>query len=259
MKKFPKICTKAGMLIAGAVIASSAYATPELQLTFPGGTYVNSTTFAGGQIATLYAFLDPGKKGPSPTNTFYISAALETGAADAPLPDTSVLGGSFVFNGTTVDASSGMTWGVPTGLPTHGDYPTFYSQFSFKFDDGLTTAFDVEPGSGTGSGTPSGPIVGGCTKNCMYFESFTIDTTNLNPAYSINFDLYDLNTDGHVDVSAPFSHDAQSTVGGGGGGGGGGAGECTIDCASVPVPEPGILSLMGLGLLGLAAMRRRLK
>ncbi len=236
-------------ILSFSFLASSAYALPVLQLTIGGGTYNNSTetTLAAGNVFTLDALYSGTKA--SIGDTFYISAALERGPGDGsvndlgPVSNSPISGGSFVFAGNTVNVSSGMTYGSPLGMPPHGEFDTFFKEFSFQFDASQkTAAFD------TSTSTPAGALASGCVSNCLYFVPFVIDTTGLDSAYSIHFDLY-LKTDGSVDkdIKAPFSHDAQSGVGGGGGGGGSGE----------PVPEPASLALFGLGLLGLAVTYRR--
>jgi hypothetical protein len=136
----------------------------------------------------------------------------------------------------------------PGDLADHGIFDTFFYEHTFDFVNA--------PQSGiynTGDDAGQGPIAG----MGMYYLAFTIDVTNLDAAASIHFDLYNLEVVascnmnpncivGDVDQSqfAPFSHDAQSGPGGGGGG-------------EEELPEPGMAFLLGSGLLGLWAMRRR--
>lgn len=222
-------------LCALALGATPARALPVLQLTVAGGTYVGSseTTVAGSGEFVLYALGDPGRVHPG--DTFYISAALEQGTAhsDSTVGPAPVAAGSFTFNGQSIDATGDMTFGQAGGsLQTHGEYLTYYRQFAFTFTGARTTAFNAQ------TATPGGPLAAGCTADCLYFDSFVVNVDNLDPAYSIHFDLYHLAADGTVDRFAPFSHDAQSGRGG-------------------DLPEPGTLALFGLALAGTICRDRR--
>lgn len=237
-------------LLAAALflLSGAAYAIPELQLTIPGGSYNNGTqtTVASGQSFTLYALFDP--KQDDLTTNFYISASLEAGTGDSPVTGAVANGGSFIFAGNTVNVAGDMVNGTPGGLPTHGDFPTWYyvsAPFTFSILN-QTAAFDAQ------TSTPAS-ISGGCLSNCIYFTSFGIDTSLLNPNYSIHFDLFDQATlDGANGISAPFSHDAQSALGGCGR-------ALCLDPKPDVVAEPTSLALIAIAVAALVGGRRMIK
>jgi hypothetical protein len=239
-------------------VASPASALPTLQLDIAGGYYdpVTETIVTTADSFTLFAYLsfDGTNGNGSPTGRtkeellatdYYISVALTPKIGPT---DSSV--GSFDFDGDTVNATTDMTYGTPpietahTGpdidLAPHSIYETFYEQYQFNFTDDLahrTTPYNTQTAAGSAPGTPwtSGPY--------MLFQSFDVDKLLLSDDYQLHFDLYSTKlVDGpgphpddlQVDLFAPFSHDAESVV-----------------------PEPGTLMLLGSGLFGLGAWRRR--
>lgn len=230
------------MYPAGAVVAQ-----PTLQLDIEGGTYdlTTETIVASTDPFTLYALLLPDNSNTL-DDTYYISAAVtpQTGPAGADL-------GSFTFNGATIDVTADMVYGIPPieavlaadpgDLPSHGMYETYYSEFAFQFSSANTSVpYNSQDNAGAG---PSG-------SGDMYYVAFTVNTSLLAAGNAIHFDLYNseaLNGDIDVTKNAPFSHDAESGVSDGNGGGNG------------HVPEPGVLSMLGMGLMGLMFLGRRIR
>ncbi len=224
------------------VVGGTAHATPTLQLDILGGAYdwSTQTIVAQSDPFTLYAFLNPTLSAPL-SDTYYISAALVPKTGPAPLTN----GGSFVFNGTTVNVTQDMMYGIPPleanlskdkgDLAKHGIFLTYFKEFHFTFNPASRATLyntQVQPGIGPTANS----------SGSMYYNAFAVDTTGLAPGYAIHFDLYNeyARCGGDIDIDkfAPFSHDAQSGTPG------------------TPVPEAGALFLFGTGLVGLVAYRR---
>ncbi len=220
---------RVGFLWAAILMASASLATaePALQLDIVDGTYVGSgaeSTFTSSDVFQLAALLNPETGNAPPSDdAYFIAISL--------VPKTTVSAnlGSFVFNGTTVDVTADMTAGTPAGLPPHGQFANFYSEFSFTFDlsdAGKATLYNVQDASN--------PHVGPVQNDdgAMFFKLFTVDITNLSGDVELHFDLYHKGADGDVDVKAPFSHDAET------------------------IPEPTAYVMAGLGLLLFTVLRR---
>jgi hypothetical protein len=235
-------------------VTSAAVAVPLLQMDVKNGVYVggqDQTTYATSTTFTLYA-LYSGSTVPS--GNFYISAAIQPKQLQSVPPAN--------FGNFTVNGSSSTVWnyGVPPvavaddapkvqDLGKHDIYPTYYKEFGFTFNPAnQVKAYDTSllPGANFVAGTG------------MYYQAFVIDITGLLNIYSLHFDLYNETmknigsktspvTAATLGSFAPFSHDAQSPLGGGGGGG------------STQVPDGGItVALLGFALAGIGIARRRL-
>ncbi len=238
-----------GAMLFGAVAVGSreASAYPMLQLDIGGGVYdLTTETIVGtSDPFTLYAILTPRTGATSAqinallADTYYISAALT--------PKTVPPGGSFgsfVFEGTTVNATTDMVYGVPpleangtalfdaNDLSKHSIFETYFAEFDFTFNL-LNTALAYNTADDPG-GLTAGP-------GRAYYAAFDVDSRGLLAGYNLHFDLYNTEVkrrgDIDVDDSAPFSHDA----------------EC---CVVQKVPEPGTLLLLGSGIVGFGVWRR---
>jgi hypothetical protein len=209
--------------------ATQAMALPMLQLGIAGGVYdpVTETIVATSDPFVVTAILTP-KNNAKPADiaalladTYYLSVALtpQIGPVNSSL-------GSFSVNGTSYNATSGMTYGVPPmesvfglmphdpgDLAQHGLYPTFFVEQAFQFTSAQKT-IGYNTASAPGGLTPS-------ASGTSYYVSFTVDSRLLDPAYQLHFDLYNSSVvtckksgncvPGDIDIDdfAPFSHDAQ--------------------------------------------------
>lgn len=223
------------------------HALPTLQLDIANGVYdpLSKTIVSTADQFTLYAYLLPGNAKATITDTYYISAALVATNGGAMGPGL----GSFSFNGVQKNVTSDMVFGVPPlevnlafdsgDLSKHGIFPTYFNEFSFRFNSNNKTArYNTKDRAVNGNPINIAPNpVGGN----MYYAAFTVDTTLLAPGYAIHFDLYNEKVkcgDTDIKLFAPFSHDAQSRA---------------------KVPEPNTVMLIGAGFAGLWLYGRKRK
>ena len=255
-------------LIFSAVVTTPASALPSLQLgpdcdpagssTCDDWSYVgggdDTWYYNGTQPFTLNAYanapqtddgIDNDGNGdyawaiePDPDQYAYLVAATvpDLGAGDK--FDLSVIGGTLVASGYGAPPVED-----PNSLQPHSIFDTYFEVYEFQFDGPIVDIENTQPpGGDPGKG---------------FIEGFSITLNSSDPNLTgIHFDLFTVAsgqyTTGGLDdkklvqAFAPFSHDAQLLPPG-----------TPPPPPPAGVPEPSILALFGIGMVGMGLMRRR--
>ena len=209
-----------------ALIATQAFAIPNLQLYIPGATYVGETWVTTSNQFELWVI---GNAKFQPIEDVYLAAAYVTG-------ETGTIAITPVGGSTPLALSlSGADGTVPllgdgSGLAPHDPWGPGTSWFSYFLGDFTSDADTIHDYTDGTSDTGTGQI-----------NKYNVDITGY--ASGLHFDAYDhIETGNHTRyIFAPFSHDGEST-----------GGETTT-----PVPEPGTVMLLGAGFLSLAIYAKR--
>ena len=242
------------LAVATVFLSSQAMATPRLQLDFgtdnveyDSGT---DTILTSDSTFTLRSFLNPNEAkqtvAEAAAGTYRVSVALSPQSAPGSVIPSF---GSFTVGGNTYDGSSSWLYGTPPAefhtngqdLADHGVFETHYLEFGISFDvnndiDLYNTQERAESADPSIYGTD---LLTDAADKMMYVD-LEFDVSGLLSPYQLHFDLYEigLTNNGKEKVvdKAPFSKDAGTNV---------------------TVPEPGIIALLGVGLVGIGAARRR--
>jgi hypothetical protein len=231
-------------LAAVALLTPMAHAVPTLQLYLEGATYddLSETWVLDGLSGPARLWAIGNVNGPGGAGTIEavrLSAAYASAAGvtiSLTPTTTSGLGGFFdpstpgaaAYIQTVTDGSSPVLYGGGS-LPSHGIFGAGTDWQEFMLGD-----FDLEdsPMADFIDLFPSAPLT--ATGQINVYEVSVSGTDR------VHFDLYN-HVEGETHASfAPFSHDSE----------GGG---------TPPVPEPGTLAMLGLGLSGVAYKLRRKK
>ncbi|GAW66960.1 hypothetical protein GPEL0_01f2551 [Geoanaerobacter pelophilus] len=218
MKKF--IMTT---VLALTMIATQAFAIPNLQLYIPGATYTDTddTWVISSNSFELWVI---GNAKFQPISDVYLAAAYATGETGtiSITPSGSLTPLAMAFSG--VDGSR-PSLGDGSKLTPHdpwGPGTSWFSYFLGDFTSSADTIYDYTNGTSD--------------KGTGQINKYNVDITGY--ASGLHFDAYDhIETGNHTQyIFAPNSHDGENTS---------------------PVPEPGTVVLLGAGLLSLAIYGKR--
>lgn len=217
MKKF--IMT---IVLALTMIATQAFAIPNLQLYIPGASYVDETWVISSNSFELWVI---GNAKFQPISNVYLAAAYATGETGT-ISITPT--GSLTPLATAYSGGDGSVplLGDGSQLAPHepwGPGTSWYSYLLGDFTSNADTIYDYTNGT---SDQGTGQI-----------NKYNVDITGYTSG--LHFDAYDhIESGNHTKyVFAPFSHDGEN--------------------GANPVPEPGTVVLFGAGLLSLAIYGKR--
>jgi hypothetical protein len=226
---------KAVATMIALLFSSTAFAIPGIQLFIAGGHYdTHSRTWEiTGNSFDLYVVSANQSRAD-------IIVSMALGSHDNPadldltFAGNEIQSSSFVRGYAPIDNFPEQYDGDYIDLHPHNVYPTWFTEMHTGPYDMSQQVGDVRPLNYTGDFW--NPSTGeGTTGALGQARVFHVETGGV---YSyIHFDAYTLNTDGSINEYASFSRDAQANY----------------------APEPGTVSLLGMGLLGLGAYIRRKK
>ncbi|MEP0827027.1 MAG: PEP-CTERM sorting domain-containing protein [bacterium] len=208
-------------LLAAVLLTSPAFAVPTLQVFVAGGTYDTETETWVVSSSTFDLYIISANEALSDV---IVSMALN-------LPETSDPNGSVSVD-VNGDTYNSWTYGTPYLLPPHDIYPAWYSEFNAG-DFGLVGGV-----GNTNDGEFYDPSTMGYLANSSTLGEYKRFSIALTGADFSHFDAYFYfqNQQQKTRIKfAPFSHDSETHG---------------------VVPEPGTLTLMGLGGLGMGLARR---
>ena len=208
------------LIVIGAF--GSANAVPDLQLFVAGGTYDMGTETWVTNASTFDLYIIGANQAMS---NVMVSMALNVPQTENPNGVASI-----DVNGT---AYNSWVYGTPNLLPPHDIFPTWYSEFN-SGNYGLVGGVGNAGGPDYYDPSTQGYLAHSHTLG--QFKKFTISLSGADYAHFDGF-FYFRGNNGRTRIRfAPFSHDAESQPG--------------------AVPEPGTLTLLGLGSLGMGLVRK---
>lgn len=191
------------VLTTGLVLAvtHSAFAVPSLQLDIQGGIYdagSEQSVITDQSSFNLFAYCNIGDGNQcDPALNYYLEVSL--------LPKLNAVpsdAGFFKIDGLQYNVAN-LLYGNPPALQSHGIFDTRYQEIAFQFNPNQTrNSVNVADTPGTDPLTNAG--------SDLIYQLFTVDTSGLNTAYDLHFDLYSRTVENTRQDFAPFSHDART-------------------------------------------------